>query len=252
MILAGALPHRERRCTIHPSRHNNRGIAVMRFAFRCIAALGACCVFAGAVQASPVTFNFTFSGANLVPPPQTAPTNPKYPDAPKAASGNSAVITGSITFESTLLANPGLNDFMLPDPAVLALTATVSGASAGNGTFGLSDFNEVVFDTNGGTLDFNQQLVGQPTNGDPWGTPSGGAGGDFNLFRSTLSAPNGQFFFTLCANGGSGDCTNLISAINAAASTTSAPALNNWALLALAGLLGLAGFAGLRRYRDSR
>ncbi|HSN01400.1 MAG TPA: IPTL-CTERM sorting domain-containing protein [Rudaea sp.] len=221
-----------------------------RAAFRCFGTFCAAFLFANVASASPVTFNFVFSGANVIPPPITAPTSPKYPNAPKVASSNSAVITGSITFESTLLANPGSNTFVLPNPAVLALTATVSGASAGNGTYGITDFGRVVFDTNGGTLDFSQQLVGQPTNVDPWGTPSGGAGGDFNLFRSTPSAPNGEFFFTLCANGGSGDCTNLVSAINAAAAATT-PALNRWGLLALAGLLGLAGFAGLRRYRNS-
>ncbi|MBS0570355.1 MAG: hypothetical protein JSS28_07095 [Proteobacteria bacterium] len=222
-----------------------------RFMLHCIGALCATCLFAGALQAAPVTFNFTFSGANVNPPDR--PASAKYPNPPKAnkATGNSAVITGSITFEDSLLQNPGLNDFNLPNPAVLALTATVSGASSGNGTFGMSDFSEVVFDTNGGTLNFNQQLVGQPTSGSPWGSPDGN-GGDFNLFGNSPSAPNGEFYFTLCTNGGNGDCTNLISAVNAIAAGTSAtPALGRWALLALAGLLGLAGFTGLRRLRKS-
>lgn len=220
--------------------------------FRRIGAFCAACLFASAAQASPVTFNFTFSGANLIPPPPSAPTSAKYLNAPKVSSGNSAVITGSITFESTLLANPGNSTFILPSPAVLALTVTVSGASAGNGTFGLSDFHKVYFDTNGGTLDFNKQLVGQSTSGDPWGTPNG-KGGDFNLFGVIdLGAPYGEFFFTLCANEGSSDCAQLVSAINTAATNSSTPALNQWALLALAGLLVFAGFAGLQRYRDSR
>ena len=226
----------------------------MSSAFNRFFAFCACCLFAAAAQASPVTFNFTYSGANITPlPPALA--SPTYPKAPMVSSGNSAVITGSITFESTLLANPGNNSFSLPNPAVLALTVTVSGANAGNGTFGISDFAQVFFDTNGATLDFSRQLVGQPTNTDPWGTPSGGGGGDFNLIGIGLpnTSPVGEFFFTLCTNGGSGDCTQLVSATNAAvASATPAPALSTWTLAALAGLLALAGFIGLRRYRTTQ
>ncbi|MGH8042576.1 MAG: IPTL-CTERM sorting domain-containing protein [Rudaea sp.] len=228
-------------------------------AFRRILALCAACLCAGAVQASPITFNFTFSGANLIPPPPP-PTSPSplYPKAPKAPSANTALITGSITFESTLLVNPGNNDFLLPNAAVLALNVTVSGASAGNGTYGLSDFGEVRFETNGGTLDFGKSLIGQATSGSPLGTPDG-AGGDFNLFgvgtAPNVTAPFGEWFFTACTNGGvegSGvsDCTNLISMINAAVASPT-PTLNRWSLTLLAGLLALAGFVGLRRYRNS-
>lgn len=255
MIVAGALPRRERRCTIRPSRHNNRGIAVMRFAFRCIAAFGACCLFTGAVQASPITFDFSFASAANPPPPSTsAATNPLYPNA-YVAVPSTTVMTGSITFESTLLANPGFNNFSLPNPAVLALNVTVSGAASGNGTYGLSDFSGVVFSTNGGTLDFSKQLVGQPTSGAPWGTAYGGSAGDFNLFGKGLpnAAPIGENYFTLCADAGQSGCASLTSAINAAAAATAAtPALNRWTLAALAGLLALVGFVGLRRHRKTQ
>jgi hypothetical protein len=247
------------RCTILPEHHDNKGIAVTFFAFRRMIALCATCLFATAAQASPVTFNFTFSGANLILPPPAAPTNPTYPKAPTVSSGNSAMITGSITFESTLLVNPGNNIIILPSPAVLALNVTVSGASAGNGTYGLADFSRVNFATNGGTLDFSKSLIGQPTNGSPWGTPDSN-GGDFNLFGAgtspNVTAPDGEWFFTLCTNGGGlgsgvSDCTNLVSMINAAA-VSSTPVLNPLTLAALAGLLALAGFIGLRRYRTTR
>lgn len=211
------------------------------------------CLFAAATQASPITFNFTFSGAATPPPPAVATTtNPLYPKATIAAP-SSTVITGSITFESTLLANPGFNSFSLPNPAVLALNVTVSGASAGNGTYGLADFSSIVFNTNGGTLDFSKQLVGQPTSGAPWGTAYNGTAGDFNLFGKGLPdlAPNGQNFFTLCADAGQSGCASLTSAINAA-TLSSTPALNHQLLATLAGLLALAGFIGLRRYRTSR
>lgn len=225
-----------------------------RVAFRRLGALCAALLFTGAAQASPVTFNFTYSGSVVPPPPASVTaTNPPYTKATMAVA-STATMTGSITFESTLLANPGNNQINLPSPAVLALNVTVSGASAGNGTFGISDFSHVAFDTHGGTLDFSKQLIGQPTSGAPWGTAYNGTAGDFNLFGKGLpnQAPIGENWFTLCANAGQSGCASLASAINAAVGVSSTPTLNRWALLALAGLLSLAGFAGLRRYRDSR
>jgi len=142
---------------------------------------------AGVAWAAPITFFFTFAD----------------PSGPARA-------TGFITFERTLLPNPGNTNFDLPDPAVLDLSVTVTGAASGNGTFTLADFSRVAWDTNGGMLDFSRELVGQPTSNDPWGTISGlGGGGDFNLFRAVGSAPNGEFFFTLCANNGTADCMEL-------------------------------------------
>lgn len=223
-------------------------------AFRRIGALCAACLFMSAAQASPVTFNFSFSSAASPPPVTASAPNPLYPKAAVAVP-STAVITGSITFESTLLANPGINGFTLPNPAVLALNVTVSGAASGNGTYGLSDFNEVVFSTNGGTLDFSKELVGQPTSGAPWGTAYNGTAGDFNLFGKGLPdlAPIGENYFTLCAGAGQSGCASLTSAINAAAvAAAPAPALNRWTLAALAGLLALVGFIGLRRYRATR
>jgi hypothetical protein len=180
--------------------------------------------------AAPVTFNFTFSS------PSTA-----------------ATAVGSITFESTLLANPGSNNFSLPAPAVLDLRVVVSGAAAGNGTFTTSDFSSVTFDTNGGTLNLTQELVGQPTSNAPWGTtdgcalggPLGGTGGDFNLFGAG-PAPNGEWFFTLSANGGSGDCMVLRSMARAGG-VAPVPTLSEWGLIALVAMLGCAAVVSLRR-----
>src|SRR5215472_5397809 len=83
----------------------------------------------GQASAVPLTLNFVFA----------SPSGP-------------ATATGFVTFETSALSNPGLNDFILPSPAVLDLQVTVSGAAAGNGTFHLADFTSIVFDTNGGTL----------------------------------------------------------------------------------------------------
>ena len=194
----------------------------------------------GVANAAPITFQFTY-------------------DDP----ASTAQAVGSITFESTLLQNPGTNDFSLPNPAVLALNVTVSGAALGNGTFAITDFTGVVFDTFGGTLDLGSQLVGQPTAGGPWGTPDGNSG-DFNLFsgmptgpsnyNQPRNAPNGASappdgvnYFTLGANGGAGEPMELVgmSAVGVAAPATLPIGRNAW--IVLTGLLGLVALLAFRR-----
>ena len=198
----------------------------------------------GVANAAPITFQFTF-------------------DDP----ASTAQAVGSITFESTLLQNPGANDFELPDPAVLALNVTVSGAAMGNGTYAITDFTGVVFDTNGGTLNFGSQLVGQPTTGSPWAT-LGENSGDFNLFSSgsvrgtsnysqapvapkgVNPTPEGVDPFTLGANGGTGEPMELIG-MNAVGGGNATAAVmlpfdrSTWTLLA--GLLGLVAVVAFRR-----
>lgn len=195
---------------------------------------------AATASAAPITFPFRF-----VDPASTAQA------------------VGSITFEDTLLANPGLNEFSLPNPAVLALTVTVSGSAAGDGSFGIADFDEVVFDTNGGTLDFSSQLVGQATTGGSWGTPDGNSG-DFNLLSGGApkgaeryadqpntpgganTPPNGVFFFTLGANGGN-DEPMVLTAMGGNGSAPATLPIGPGAWLALAGLIALGGLVVLRR-----
>jgi hypothetical protein len=177
---------------------------------------------ASLASASPITFNFSYAGQG-------------------------ATAVGSITFESTLIANPGINDFSLPNPAVLALTVTVSGASTGNGTFGIGSFDGINFDTGGATLNFAQDLVGQATPGGPWGTPSGCCG-DFNLFTSGPPAPNGVFFFTLAADDGDA-AVMTIKHVTPATTVAPAqiPALEHWKLGLLALLVAAIGIVLLRR-----
>jgi hypothetical protein len=157
--------------------------------------------------------------------------------------GSGATATGFIVFESTLLANPGNNIFVLPNPAVLNLSVTVTGAAAGNGTFGTADFGQVIFDTNGGTLNFSQQLIGQPTAGVPWGTAYDGSGGDFNLFGTGAPAPDGVNWFTLGANDGAADAMILASM----SASGQVPTLSEWSMVILSLLLGLGAWVALRR-----
>ena len=184
-----------------------------------------------AAYAAPITFLFTF----------------QQPRGPARA-------TGFITFEQTLLPNPAsctMNDELsTAGPVVLNLRVTVSGATSGNGTFTKSNFANVAWCTNGGMLDFSSELVGQPTANDPWGTPSDGDGGDFNLFANASGAPDGEFFFTLCANHGNANCMQLTSMIAGTLRGSSVPALTPRGLIGLAVLLlgiGLGTIARIAR-----
>ena len=97
-----------------------------------------------------------------------------------------------------------------------SLSITVSGAATGNGTFGLSDFDNFDWWPAGATFNFSENLVGQPTTDhapfNPWGTQDGNSG-DFNFFNATgsPSAPDGEFYFVLGTDGGSGDSLSLTS-----------------------------------------
>ncbi len=181
--------------------------------------------------AAPLTLHFTFS----------SPTTP-------------ATAVGFVTFESSAINNPGNSNFILPNPAVLDLQVVVSGATAGNGTFGLSDFTSIFLDTGGGTLDFSRQLIGQATANNPFGTtdgcalggPLGNTGGDFNMFAlGGAPRPTGEWFFTLVANAGAADCMVLTSL--STSTIAAVPTLSEWGLVALAALLGGAAVFSLRR-----
>jgi hypothetical protein len=163
-----------------------------------------------------------------------------------AAFGNTAVGTGTITLDLSLLNNPGDTSTFFDAPFVTAFSLTITGASSGNGTFGLADFNDIILFTNGATLDFSQELVGQPIpDGLPFGTvPSFGEAGDFNIFPnfSNPAAPVGTFYFAIATDGGLGDQLNLTSFRPSAA----IPEPGTFALLG-AGLLPMAGAVTRRR-----
>jgi hypothetical protein len=196
-------------------------------------------LFAGAISAAPITFNFVYNTPTNVNASPASKSSRIVGDSTAQEASITPLISGSITFESTLLPNPGSDFFDLPASAVLALDVTVTGATSGNGHFTLADFSGITYNTGGGTLNFAQQLVGQAIPGGTWGDPSL-ENADFNLFNSAPTAPtapDGEWFFTLCTNGGNGDCAQLTSMIQAGAgSVGTVPALNPW-MLALLGLI---------------
>jgi hypothetical protein len=140
------------------------------------------CLIFGAVSsasASVVVFDIAYSGASF---------------------SNTAVATGQISIDTALLPNPGSTVFGPFSSIVTDLSLTVSGATSGNGTFGLADFGTGwIWDTGGVTLNLATELVGQGGWGD--------ANGDFNLFGSTpgSGSPLGTERFELTTNGGAGD-----------------------------------------------
>lgn len=157
------------------------------------------------------------------------------------AFANDATASGTIVIDEALLPNPGNTQFADAfGLVVLDLNLVVSGASSGNGTFTLADFDGWIWSTGGATLDLGAQLVGQSTNGGPWGS---GESGDFNLFSAPSGgAPVGWAPFTLKLASGYGEEIALTS-------FSSVPEPSTYGLLL--GGLALAG-AAIRRRKVSR
>ena len=165
--------------------------------------------------------------------------------------GNSATASGQMTLDLTTLINPtvpgGLEDSSDYDIVsdIKSLTVTVTGASAGNGSYTLTDLcacsafgSSTLWNTNGATVNMHEDVLAQLTIDD----------GDFNLFF-TAPGPQGSQELTLTTNALSGDPMEM---------TEFAPALGRapvpepatWLTMGL-GFAGLA-FAGLRARRDRR
>lgn len=176
-------------------------------------------VSALSVEAAPVRFNFTFANGG-------------------------ATAVGFIVLETTLIANPGFSVIALPDPSVVDLQVTVSGAVGGNGTFGIASFAQVFFDTGPDPLNFLAELVGQPSGGFSWGTTVG----DFNIFGAVPAAPVGTAPFNLTSNGGAGTTMALVSMVGAVPSTR-VPTMSEWMLLLMALAVAGLGVHQVRRFR---
>ncbi|ADI30436.1 autotransporter outer membrane beta-barrel domain-containing protein [Methylotenera versatilis] len=98
-------------------------------------------------------------------------------------TGNGATATGSFTTSDTTTGTLA-GSFSASFANLSALNVVVAGASAGNGTFSLANFNNIYFQSNG-ALNFTTNLVGQAHLT------------DFNLFGTGAPAPVGVTYFTL-------------------------------------------------------
>lgn len=130
-----------------------------------------------------------------------------------AAFLNQAEAHGTITVDDALFAQASPLALLTPGVEVTAFSLLVSGASSGNGSFQLSDFDAFVWDTGGAVLDPADELLGQMTGAGPWGTVRDGTAGDFNLIALTVpNAPTAAgFAFAIATDGGSGDSLSLTS-----------------------------------------
>ena len=182
--------------------------------FRPLILTGLCLFYGATTSASAAftVFDFTYSGATF---------------------SNTAVAKGQITLDTALLGEP------VPfSSRVSGVSLTVSGATVGNGTFGLADYSNMYFFTGGVSLDFNNELVGQGG----WGPELG----EFYLVISaegeTAGAPRGIMRNVLQTNAflGGGDNVRL---------TSFAPAAVPEPSRALLGALGVLGLV-LRRRRS--
>ena len=167
---------------------------------------------ASSARATLIDYNLAWSGADFL---------------------NEATATGTITLDDAIVPVPG--NLFGASAATVGITAfkiSISGASAGNGTFGLSDFDGFVWAVGPG-LDLSVELVGQ----------SGFF--DFNIFNAATSptAPRGVGEFLIETNGGVADLLALT-----AFTPTSVPEPG---ALALVGF-GLVGLGVLRRRRQQR
>ena len=191
--------------------------------------------YARPAAAAPTVFDLTYSGASF---------------------GNGASAAGTLTLDPSLLPNPDFSPTDITD-AVSALTLTVSGAVAGDGTFTFTDYSPsdgggVTLDTAGGTLDFTKPLIGQPTLGDPFGTTRTGSSGDFSVFPGAAGiaagAPGAVAPFTLGTDDGQGEFL-LLTGFTPATPPPAVPEPSTVAPFALAGL-GLLGLMVRARRRS--
>lgn len=147
----------------------------------------------------------------------TAPTTRSfYLDWSGALWGNSAEGHGILTVYDDLFSNSVDYAWLIPGVEIADFTLSVSGASSGNGTFGLTDFDAFLWSTKtpGESLDLSQELIGQTTTGGPWGSDFGldSNTGDFNLIAALASgAPFTTGSFIMATDEGNGEQMNLIS-----------------------------------------
>ena len=147
-------------------------------------------------------------------------------------SSTGASATGQFSIDPSLIFNGNNSVSELTN-----LSITVSGATAGNGTFGESDFSTFAWESTdpdpSSDFNFAQNLVGQN------GFGSGFGGGDFNFFNSPSSplAPGGVAPYTLGADGRNADAMALTSLQEVTVPEPAAMGLTALGLLAMSAVL---------------
>jgi hypothetical protein len=129
-------------------------------------------------------------------------------------SGASA--TGVIGLDlATIPSSPSHTSNSIPS-WITSFTMTITGASSGNGTFTLADFSAFTFDSNGVTLNYANDLVGQLTSG------------SFNVQGSSVNAPIGVAPSTMLTDAAYGDYLVLTSFTPAPVVPAGVPNIAAW------------------------
>lgn len=144
---------------------------------RALAALAALFLFSISAEASVKTFHITWSGDEF---------------------GNAITAHGRLTIDTAAIGSSWLDTISIPDPSVLDLRITVSGAGSDDGLYVWPDIIGLSFWTPT-PLDYTKELIGQPlSNGCTFGRhitdPCGSESGDFNVFGYFL---NGVDYFAM-------------------------------------------------------
>ncbi|OAI20111.1 hypothetical protein A1359_03625 [Methylomonas lenta] len=164
-----------------------------------------------------------FLASNQAMAVPTSTTSSFYVDWSGVAHFNEAEAHGWLTVyndEGSKFSNSADDAWLFPFEDVVDFSVTITGASSGNGTFGLTDFDFFIWSTKTTAewpLDLAHELVNQATTGGPWSSNHSidASGGEFNLFANLLlnpAAPNSNgAAFQIATNGGNGDILNLTS-----------------------------------------
>jgi hypothetical protein len=178
-----------------------------------ISALSTVATMPSAAQAADITFKITWSGSYFF---NTASAVGEF-IIDSAALPNPGNTPSSFTVPNISIDNPTDPTFNAISPItslIKSLKLTVAGSGLGDGDYTLADYPDggVIWNTNGANLDFSKELIGQSTQGLPWGTivsaPPGTAystsyknpsnyGGDFNIFDPPGCVPTGVETFVL-------------------------------------------------------
>ncbi|CAN5167508.1 hypothetical protein BH11PAT4_BH11PAT4_8960 [soil metagenome] len=136
------------------------------------------------------------ASAALPPPPTATGVFQTYDLAWSGGIANTASATGSITLDTGWFTAGG-HSVLLPSTLVPALSLTVSGASAGNGTFGIADFTIILLDLTPPLSSLTTNLVGQAgftnfglytfTNGVPYTTGAFQLTTNYNVAGDAMS-----------------------------------------------------------------
>lgn len=192
--------------------------------------LAAAVLSAAALGASPVALAEIMDFTVVYSPIQ---------DAPYTATGTAILKLTLDTNYIVTAPNTGANINVLP--YVTNFSLTVTGANYGNGTYGISDYAALLFDTSG-KLDYTKQLLGQNN----FGPSTKAQFGTFDITANDNNSPTEATPMTILTAGNpQSDKFNEHMVVSSITAVKAVPEPSTYAMLL--GGLGLIGFIARRR-----